>query len=132
MVTWYYHCRQITKSIILSITPFDQSACEKSFSCCKKKTYPESRCGVIHGLRSTFGKALQGLFELDGCSTVGLIFKILSALSQSILANVVFLISLSMAALKAVRVVFNVSSSSFSCQNRSPILRRWNCSAIMH
>ena len=105
---------------------------EKSFSCCKKKTYPESRCGVIHGVRLTVGKALQGVLELDGLSTVGLIFEMLSALSQSILANVVFLISRSMAALNAVRSVFKLGSGAFSCQKRSPILRRWNCSAIMH
>ena len=104
----------------------------KSRSVVVKKTYPESRCGVIHGVRLTVGKALQGVFELDGFSTVGLIFEILSALSQSILANVVFLISRSMAALKAVRSVFKLRSGAFSYQKRSPILRRWNCSAIMH
>ena len=107
---------------------------EKSFSCRKKKkqTYPESRCGVIHGVRLTVGKALQGVLELDGLNTLGLIFEMLSALSQSIFANVVFLISRSMAALNAVRSVFKLGFGAFSCQKRSPILRRWNCSAIMH
>ena len=56
----------------------------------------------------------------------------LSALSHSILAKVVFLISRSIAPLYAVRSVFKFRFGAFSCQKRSPTLRRLNCSATMH
>ena len=56
----------------------------------------------------------------------------LSALSHSILAKVVFLISCSIASLYAVWSVFKFPFRAFSCQKRSPTLRRLNCSATMH
>ena len=71
-------------------------------------------------------------FSLDCWNTILLTAVMLSALSQSILAKVVFLISCSIASLYAVRLVFKFSFGAFSCQKRSPTLRRLNCSATMH
>ena len=85
-----------------------------------------------HGLRLTVGRALHFTLFLLCSRTFLLINGMLSALSQTILANVVFLISCSMAALNAVRSVFKVAFGAFSCQKRSPTLRRRNCSATTH
>ena len=85
-----------------------------------------------HGSRLTVGRALHGTLFLLCSRTLLLIYGMLSALSQIILANVVFLISCSMAALNAVRSVFKLGFGAFSCQKRSPTLRRRNCSATMH
>ena len=98
-----------------------------------KAAYPDSpSLCFTHASRLTVGRALHSTL-LSLCSrTFLLITGMLSALSQIILANVVFLISPSMAALNAVRSVFKLGFGAFSCQKRSPTLRRRNCSATMH
>ena len=55
-----------------------------------------------------------------------------SELSQIILAKDVFLSSRSWEDVNAVLSVFNLAFGAFSCQKRSPILRRRNCEAKMN
>lgn len=55
-----------------------------------------------------------------------------SELSQIILAKDVFLSSRSWEDVNAVLSGFNLAFGAFSCQKRSPILRRRNCEAKMN